>query len=475
MVPGAQTIRTTTTTSLLGITVADVDANSIETVSLKTNMGMLSATATGGATVSGLNSKALSISGSVAQVNATLATLTYISTTPGSDTISIVTSDGLLGNTRTIALTVSPTANHGPVIDATTTIATGGITERANTFGSTTSDTASGAIKFIDIDRTDTHTLTVSGVTASGAIAGLPANTTLLTYLTKGTVTEQTGTELGSAAWNFAAPDNVFDYLAAGQTATLTYLVTLADNKSGSTTQTVTVTITGTNDAPSATVRNGYTTDHWTPLTISAASLLTGATDPDLADTLSLASVQGAVGGTVALVGGNAVFTPTATKPGTASFTYTVSDGKGGTSTATANLTTTLHQINGTAANDTLAGGAKQAQIDGLAGNDTISAGSTGDILIGGAGNDLLNGGAGADIFVYHAGFGFDTVQSFTAAGTLHDTLQVDKTLFADWTTLLSKTKQVGTDLVITADAADTITLKNVALSSFTAQDATFV
>jgi hypothetical protein len=43
--------------------------------------------------------------------------------------------------------------------------------------------------------------------------------------------------------------------------------------------------------------------------------------------------VQGAVGGTVSLGGGNVVFTPTTQLNGPASF-YTVSDGNGGTATA---------------------------------------------------------------------------------------------------------------------------------------------
>src|SRR5262249_8133633 len=58
--------------------------------------------------------------------------------------------------------------------------------------------------------------------------------------------------------------------------------------------------------------------------------------DPDSGDTKTLVSVQGAQHGTVALNGaGNAVFTPDHDFSGIASFTYTMRDAAGATSTAT--------------------------------------------------------------------------------------------------------------------------------------------
>ncbi|BAN50029.1 retention module-containing protein [Metapseudomonas resinovorans] len=86
------------------------------------------------------------------------------------------------------------------------------------------------------------------------------------------------------------------------------------------------------------------TTVEDTALQIEPATLLGNDTDPD-GDPLSIISVQGAQNGTVALVNGKVVFTPTANFNGQASFTYTISDGKGGTDTATA-------MVNVTAVND---------------------------------------------------------------------------------------------------------------------------
>ena len=52
-----------------------------------------------------------------------------------------------------------------------------------------------------------------------------------------------------------------------------------------------------------------------------------------------MTSVQAPTNGSVSLAGGNVTFTPTAGYSGPASFTYTVSDGHGGSDTATVNVT----------------------------------------------------------------------------------------------------------------------------------------
>ncbi len=119
--------------------------------------------------------------------------------------------------------------------------------------------------------------------------------------------------------------------LAAGATTTDTLTYTMRDSVGALTVGTVTMTITGVNDAPQAQARI-LSTDEDSPLTITAASLLAGATDID-DDTLSLVSVGNASGGAVALSDGYVTFTPNSHYSGTAGFNYTISDGHGGTTT----------------------------------------------------------------------------------------------------------------------------------------------
>ena len=371
---------------------------------------------------------------------------------------------------QTVSVTITGT-NDAPVI-AAGTVATGAITERANLKGSILADSATGALRFADADRTDHHTVGVLGVTASGVTGGLPNSATLLSFLATAAIVEPTATVAGSAGWTFTAADKTFDYLSAGEKAVLTYAVQIADASGATTVQNITITVTGTNDAPVAVAHSGFTTDNQTALSVSSSSLLAGATDPDLSDVLRVASVQGAAGGTVALnANGDAIFTPTATLLGPASFTYTITDGHGGTSTAKVDLGVSLHHVNGTANADTLTGGTAPAYLAGLAGNDTLRAGSKGDTLDGGLGNDILYGGAGIDTFVFGAQNGMDIIYNFTTAGVRHDILQFDHTLFAAPANVLAAAHQVGADTVIGIDAQNSVTLKNTLVGNVTAAD----
>src|SRR4029079_18764573 len=93
--------------------------------------------------------------------------------------------------------------------------------------------------------------------------------------------------------------------------------------------------VTNVNEAPVAADDVRATVED-TVLVIQASTLLSNDTDPDASDTKTIVSVQGAQNGSVALDGtGNVLFTPSSNFSGTASFSYTMQDAAGLTSTAT--------------------------------------------------------------------------------------------------------------------------------------------
>lgn len=104
-----------------------------------------------------------------------------------------------------------------------------------------------------------------------------------------------------------------------------------------------------TNTAPVAANDNGYTTYSNTALSIAAASLLANDHDAD-GDPLSITGANGAVNGTVTFNSqtNSVIFTPNSGYTGVASFTYSIADGHGGTSSATVSLTVNSQPGGGT-------------------------------------------------------------------------------------------------------------------------------
>jgi hypothetical protein len=119
-------------------------------------------------------------------------------------------------------------------------------------------------------------------------------------------------------------------------------------------------------------------------------------------------------------------------------FTYTVTDEHGLTSTATVSVTVTgiadgVHRDGGNG-NDVLLGGGGEDRLlggngvdrlygesghdrlEGGNGDDALFGGTGGDVLIGGKGDDLLTGGSGGDLFVLGKSGGSDIVLDFDSA-----------------------------------------------------------
>lgn len=113
------------------------------------------------------------------------------------------------------------------------------------------------------------------------------------------------------------------------------FTFTASDGRGGAATGTVTVGVTPVNDAPVA------ANDALSAAEDTAAAIVVQANDADVdGDTLSVTAVTQAAHGVVSIgAGGIVVYTPAANFNGTDSFTYTVTDGHGGASTAAVNVT----------------------------------------------------------------------------------------------------------------------------------------
>ena len=191
-------------------------------------------------------------------------------------------------------------------------------------------------------------------------------------------------------------------------------------------TDTANISVNAVNDNPTA-VNDVLWVSNSTTATLSLSTLLGNDTDADgLA--LSITSFSAAAGqfttNPTVNADGTFSFTTNATggtvaAPTVRTFTYTVSDGAGGTitGTVTVNVITTTDTgggdaitlpagtgayqgsyIDGKAQGDTLTDGASLSVLVGGSGGDTLVGNNGNDLLIGGDNTDSLNGDAGNDV-----------------------------------------------------------------------------
>ena len=114
---------------------------------------------------------------------------------------------------------------------------------------------------------------------------------------------------------------------------------------------TVTITVTGANDAPTAD-DDAYTTAEDTALTVPAPGVLDNDTDPD-GDPLTAVPVSGPSHGSLTSnANGSFTYTPAADFTGSDSFTYRANDGTLTSNSATVTLTITARNDTPTAAGD---------------------------------------------------------------------------------------------------------------------------
>src|SRR5262249_18741274 len=113
----------------------------------------------------------------------------------------------------------------------------------------TGSEATAGTIAFADVNLTDTHTASKNFVSA---VWQKTDGTTVPVTVDPGALTlgllNDTSKTVG---WTYTVSDSAINFLAAHETITVRYNVTVTDNGGlSSPPQLVTITITGTNDAP---------------------------------------------------------------------------------------------------------------------------------------------------------------------------------------------------------------------------------
>ncbi len=260
-----------------------------------------------------------------------------------------------VGASTTDTFTYTVSDGNGGTDTATATITINGVNDApvgTDDTGTTNEDTvlnvltASGIlVNDSDVDIGDA--LTVTEMNGSGAAIGVP------TALASGALLTLNAD--GSYAYN---PNGQFESLAVGASTTDTFTYTVSDGNGGTDTLTATITINGVNDAPVGTDDTG-TTDEDALLNVLAASgVLINDSDVDAGDILTVTEMNGsgaAIGAPTALASGalltlnadgsyaynpNGQFESLAAGTSTTdSFTYTVSDGNGGSDTLTATIT----------------------------------------------------------------------------------------------------------------------------------------
>jgi VCBS repeat-containing protein len=276
---------------------------------------------------------------------------------------------GVVSNTGHLTLTVTGT-NDAPVTSATSK--------------AVTEDTvATGQLQASDIDSNDALTFTVKD-------ADKPAGFTVD----------------ASGKWTMDAGNAAYQHLAAGETATLSVPFTVTDKAGLTSTSNLTITVTGTNDAPTVNTASGAgnedtlitvnlsgadvdgTVNHFS-LTPSAAmhgSFFTDAEGLHAADLSNIAATSNTA---------TLYFKPDANWSGSTAFTYTSVDDKGLASAGSATGTIKVAPVADT-------------PIVNLTGAQVHSTGLVKDVWVGTL-TGMGNGGNGADAATIKSGFNTTT------------------------------------------------------------------
>ena len=538
-VPGQQSINEDTTLAFNGartISISSPQGNSaFETVTLSVGNGVLALAATAGLIVSGNGTGTVILGGTVAEINAALAGLTY---TPyqnfnGSDTLQIRTTDNIGTDTDTVAIAVDA-VNDAPTILAASRM----------DYWTSSSDgnvTAVNGIIFADADAGDDPiTVTLALAPQSGVLDAhdIQGDGVTVTSSQSGSTVTLVGSIADINA--YVAGDNIFFDPPGASLADRTLTITVDDdgnNGSGgektatkqSVLHAVNFTFGSGDDSvdlhnvnldgnPTIDLQNGSNTLVTSTTNNPGGSAIlydgndTGGNDtvtmvftPDqLSEILTDGSSRGALRSYLDGNPGTGVFADTldlsntswnaivsgfeiarvALKAGDDIVAYNtigsfLPDFNGQTGTAANNtlVATSLSSLSGLGGHDILVASNSGTELNGGDGNDLLLGRDGADRLVGGAGSDIMAGGQGADTFAFSAATtGANDHNVITDFQHGEDVVEVSTSMFADFSALLSHAQGSadGQDTIIRLGTYD-ITLKNTPVGVLSPQDFHFV
>ncbi len=460
-------------TAILGLSVEDVDAGAGNiTVTLSNASGStFSATASGGAAVSGTTT--FTIVGTLADVNATLATVMYTAqSNTGTETITMLTNDG--GNTGSggsltdsdlftvvcnpAAVTVVITDDEPKAVsnfDDGTTIFTftfNGDVSTSFAIGdiSIVGGTAAGALTQVSPNiytlavaptpNTQTGTMSVSVNANSTFFALAPSVTGPSTTVTH---TQDYDTLLPTIAIDSLVNDSIGQDYNTTVTFTLSeastdfdssdLTLTNASVQAGSWTQ---IDSTHYSFIMAPTINSGTMTVHVNSgvFSDSVGNLNADSADANnsavvsvfgaiYADMTNVAATGYVVGGVQQTWESKGYFTSGSTDESL--FGHLGNDTLIGSSALVSTRTTSgANYIDGYGGNDIINGGGGNDTLIGGTGNDTITGGTNNDSVDGGVGNDIVSTGQGAD--TVYGGAGNDSINTGVNTNSNNDTLDYD-------------------------------------------------
>ncbi|WP_219017910.1 retention module-containing protein [Shewanella algae] len=186
-------------------------------------------------------------------------------------------------DTDTVTVTITGT-NDAPVLSIDMS---GAVTEDVDVINGMLSD--SGSLSFTDVDINDSHSVGSSyngDVLWSGGALDQATQDALAA-----------GFSVDNAGWSYDIANSLVQFLAVGETITLSFDVTVDDGNGGTDTETVTITINGTNDP----VEGEFAKEIWVPASLLQLSdpYLAGyplnidvPTDVDATDDISITNLS---------------------------------------------------------------------------------------------------------------------------------------------------------------------------------------